>query len=176
MWREMPVTAAVWSMSAGLLVLLPLIWILRERIAAGSGNTRAGGQVSAMVAAAVLLMFAVFAVFLPYTDSFRHDKAFALALREQLGERDRVAFYRHERPDVVFYLEQDETVRRLESLSPEVLENTTVLIVEQRYLEDLGAGYPALLEDEPLLRQAEYEWQGKRRKYNLSAWRLAVTP
>lgn len=175
-WRDMPVTAVMWSMSAALLFLLPLIWMLRTRIAALSDNTRVGEKVTGLVAAAVLLMFAVFAVFLPYTDSFRQDKAFALALQEQLGEQDRVAFYQHERSDVVFYLERDYIVRRLETLSPEVLEGTTLLIVEQQYIEDIGTGYPGLLQDEPLLRQADYEWQGKRSKYNLGAWRLVDLP
>jgi 4-amino-4-deoxy-L-arabinose transferase-like glycosyltransferase len=172
-WRGMPVTAAMWGMGAGLLLVLPLIWIMRTRIAAFSGNSQAGGQITGLVTVTLLLMWAVFTVVMPYTDSFRHDKSFALSLRQRLGEQDRVAFYQRERSDVVFYLEQDYIIRRLETLSPRVLDNATVLIVEQRYIGEIEDAYPGLLADEPLLRQAGYEWQGKRRKYNLSAWRLA---
>jgi hypothetical protein len=163
----------MWMMSAGLLLLLPLIWIKRTRIAAFSGNTHVGGQVTGLVAVTLLLMWAVFTVVMPYTDSFRHDKSFALSLQELLGEQDRVAFYQHERPDVVFYLEQDYVIRQLETLSPQVLDGTTVLIVEQRYLGEIVDVYPGLLADEPLLGQIGYEWQGNRRKSNLSAWRLS---
>ena len=172
-WRGMPVTAAMWGMGAGLLLVLPLTWIMRTRIAAFSGNSQAGGQITGLVTVTLLLMWAVFTVVMPYTDSFRHDKSFALSLRQQLGEQDRVAFYQRERSDVVFYLEQDYIIRRLETLSPRVLDNTTLLIVEQRYIAEIEDAYPGLLADEPLLRQAGYEWQGKRRKSNLSAWRLA---
>jgi len=171
-WRDMPVTPAMWFMSAGLLLLLPLTWIMRERIAVFSGNSRAGVQVTGLVAVTLLVMWAVFTVVMPYTDSFRHDKSFALALQGQLGEQDRVAFYQHERPDVVFYLEQDYIIRRLETLSPQVPDGITVLIVEQQYINDIVDAYPGLLADDPLLKQAGYEWQGKRRKSNLSAWRL----
>jgi hypothetical protein len=173
LWRDMPVTAAMWMMSAGLLLLLPLIWIKRTRIAAFSGNSHVGGQVTGLVAVTLLLMWAVFTVVMPYTDSFRHDKSFALSLTELLGEQDRVAFYQHERSDVVFYLEQDYVIRQLETLSPQVLDGTTVLIVEQRYIGEIMDVYPGLLADEPLLGQIGYEWQGKRRKSNLSAWRLS---
>ena len=171
-WRDMPVTTAMYCMSAALLLLLPLIWIKRTRIAVFSGNSHVGGQVTGLVAVTLLLMWAVFTVVMPYTDSFRHDKSFALSLQQLLGGQDRVAFYQHERPDVVFYLEQDYIIRRLEALSPQALDGTTVLIVEQQYLGEIADAYPGLLADAPLLRQAGYEWQGKRRKSNLSAWRL----
>ncbi len=173
LWRDMPVTAAMWFMSVALLLLLPLIWVKRMRIAAFSGNSHVGGQVFGLVVLSLLLMWAVFTVVMPYTDGFRHDKSFALALQQQLGEQDRVAFYQHERPDVVFYLEQDYIVRRLEMLSPQVLDGTTVLIVERQYVKDIVDAYPGLLADVPLLKQTGYEWQGKRRKSNLSAWRLS---
>lgn len=174
--QDMPVTPVMWFMSAGLLLLVPLTWIMRTPIAVFSGNNRAGGQVTGLVAVTLLLMWTVFTVVMPYTDSFRHNKSFALALQEQLGEQDLVAFYRHDRPDVVFYLEQDYVVRPLEVLSPEVLDDTTVLIVEQEYISDIGDRYPGLLTAAPLLRQPVYEWQGKDRKSNLSAWRLLDIP
>jgi len=175
-WQDMAVTPAMWFMSAGLLLLVPLTWVMRTRIAVFSGNSHAGGQVTGLVSVTLLLMWAVFTVVMPYTDSFRHDKSFALALKEQLGEQERVAFYRHERPDVVFYLEQEYIVRPLQALSPTALDGTTALIVEQQYIKDIRARYPGLLPAEPMLRQPGYEWQKKRRRFNLSAWRLADLP
>jgi len=175
-WKDMEVTPVMWFMSAGLLLLVPLVWIMRTRIAVFSGNTRVGGQVTGLVAVAMLLLWAVFTIVMPYTDNFRHDKSFALALKEQLEEQDRVAFYRRERRDVVFYLEQNYAVLPLKMLSLDALDGTTVLIVEQQYMKDIGIRYPGLLPAEPLLEQTGHEWQGKRRKYNLGAWRLVNTP
>jgi hypothetical protein len=117
-------------------------------------------------------MWALFTVVLPYSDNFRQDKAFALELKQLLGEGDRVAFYRHERADVVFYLGQDYAVPLLEALSLEGLGDTTVLIVEQQNILELTSHFPELVEAGPVLRQVEYEWQGDRSRYNLSAWRL----
>jgi 4-amino-4-deoxy-L-arabinose transferase-like glycosyltransferase len=171
-YKDMPVSAAMWLMSAGLLLLLPLIWVKRARIAGYTGTAQVGVQFAGLVAAAVLLMWALFTVVLPYSDNFRQDKAFALQLKQQLGGDDRVAFYRHERADVVFYLGQDYAVPLLDALSLHEVGDTTVLIVEQQNIDELASRFPELMEVGPLLRQVEYEWQGDRSKYNLSAWRL----
>jgi hypothetical protein len=171
-YKDMPVTPAMWLMSAGLLLLLPLIWVMRVRLATFNDNTRVGAPFAGQVAAAVLLMWALFTVVLPYTDNFRQDKDFALALKEQLGEHDRIAFYRHERADVVFYLGQDYPVPLLDALSQKGLGDTTVLIVEQQNIDELANNFPELAAAGPVLGQVEYAWQGGRRKYNLSAWRL----
>ncbi len=174
--RDMPVTPLLWMMSAGLLLLLPLIWLLRNRIAGLSGRIFVNGTLAASIASAALLMWSVFTLVMPYSDSYRHDKEFTLALKARLQSGDRVAFYEHERPDVVFYLEQDAMVRRIQKLSRKALGDTTVLIVEQRYLDRFAERFPEVYQAGPLQSQAANAWQSDRDKFILSAWRVADPP
>jgi hypothetical protein len=107
---------------------------------------------------------------LPYTDNFRHNKEFSLALREQLLPGDRVAFYEHAPPDILFYLDLDDVSPIVTRLSPRGLGDATVLLVARRHHDRLAARLPQLYQAGPLLSQPLYHWQDDEDV--VSAWRV----
>lgn len=168
--QDIPVMPVLWLMSGGLLLLLPLIWLLRDRILALNSRIFVNSTLAASLASAVLLMGSVFAVVLPYTDNFRHNKEFSLALREQLLPGDRVAFYEHAPPDILFYLDLDDLIPVVTRLSPQGLGDATVLLIERRHHDRLAARLPQLYQAGPLLSQPVYQWQDDEDVVN--AWRV----
>lgn len=168
--QDIPVMPVLWVMSGGLLLLLPLIWLLRERILALDSHIFVNSTLAASLASAALLMWSVFAVVLPYTDNFRHNKEFSLALREQLLPGDRVAFYEHAPPDILFYLGLDHMIPVVTRLSSQGLGDTTVLLVARRHHDRLAARLPQMYQAGPLLSQPVYQWQDDEDVIN--AWRV----
>lgn len=168
--QDIPVMPILWVMSGGLLLLLPLIWLLRERILALDSHIFVNSTLAASLASAALLMWSVFAVVLPYTDNFRHNKEFSLALREQLLPGDRVAFYEHAPPDILFYLGLDHMIPVVTRLSSQGLGDTTVLLVARRHHDRLAARLPQMYQAGPLLSQPVYQWQDDEDVIN--AWRV----
>jgi 4-amino-4-deoxy-L-arabinose transferase-like glycosyltransferase len=168
--QNIPVTPVLWAMSGGLLLLLPMIWLLREHIFALNGPVFVNGSLAASLATAALLMWSVFAVVLPYTDNFRHNKDFSLALGEQLLPGDRVAFYEFARPDILFYLDREGISPVVTRLSPQGLGDATVLLIRQGYHDRLARRLPELYQAGPLLSQPVYEWQDDDDV--MSAWRV----
>lgn len=168
--QDIPVMPVLWVMSGGLLLLLPLIWLLRERILALDSHIFVNSTLAASLASAALLMWSVFAVVLPYTDNFRHHKEFSLALREQLLPGDRVAFYEHAPPDILFYLGLDHMIPVVTRLSSQGLGDTTVLLVARRHHDRLAARLPQMYQAGPLLSQPVYQWQDDEDVIN--AWRV----
>lgn len=168
--QDIPVRPVLWVMSGGLLLLLPLIWLLRERILALDSHIFVNSTLAASLASAALLMWSVFAVVLPYTDNFRHNKEFSLALREQLLPGDRVAFYEHAPPDILFYLGLDHMIPVVTRLSSQGLGDTTVLLVARRHHDRLAARLPQMYQAGPLLSQPVYQWQDDEDVIN--AWRV----
>ena len=168
--QDIPVMPVIWIMSGGLLLLLPLIWVLRNRILALNSRIFVNGTLAASLASAALLMAAVFAVVLPYTDNFRHNKDFSQALREQLLPGDRVAFYEHAPPDILFYLDLDELIPVVTRLSAQGLGDATVLLVARRHHDRLAKHLPQLYQAGPMLSQPVYPWQDDEDL--VSAWRV----
>jgi hypothetical protein len=143
------------------------------RLPAGSGR-----RLSALIAAAVILMGGYFCVILPALEIYRTERSFALKLKEKTTEipPGRIAFYPDSRSNMIFYLDKNGPVRVFdESRIDELKEflagpSPRVIIAKRRYWDIIRSLLPPDAVPTGTVNETVHPWEKKKAQKRRIAW------
>ena len=103
---------------------------------------------------AVLEMTVLFGLVLPGADSYRQQKPFALSLAGQIGDDQRLAFYRKKNTTLAFYLNAKKAIPTINTRSElAAIGDEVVVILEEADQEAFFREFPELRTRSPLLKE-----------------------